>query len=555
MLSDLEIAQKAPLKPILEIGADLGIPTEFLIPYGHYKAKVDLRFLKTLRDRPDGRLILVTATTPTAAGEGKTTNTIGLTQALAKMGKKAMICLREPSLGPCFGVKGGAAGGGWSQVLPMEDINLHFTGDIHAVGTAHNLLAAMLDNHLQQGNALGIDPRTITLRRAMDMNERALRNIVVGLGGKTHGVPRETGFDITVASEVMAILCLAEDLKDLKERLGRIVVGLNARGDYVTAADLKAHGAMASLLKEAMNPNLVQTIEHVPAFVHGGPFANIAHGTNSLVATRAALKLADYAVVEAGFASDLGAEKFMDIACRYGQFSPSAVVLVTTVRALKLHGGAPKDQLGTPDPETLRKGLPNLEAHLDNLNNFGVPVVVALNRFTSDSDEELALVREAAASRDARIALSEVWEKGGEGGMELAREVLAAMEQGASYRRLYGEHLPLKDKIETIVTRVYGAEGVTFQPGAAAKLAELEHRGYGTLPVCMAKTQMSLSDDATKKGRHRGFHVTVREVRLSAGAGFVVAICGDIMTMPGLPKSPAAERIDIDEEGNITGLF
>ena len=447
MLSDLEIAQKAPLKPILEIGADLGIPTEFLIPYGHYKAKVDLRFLKTLRDRPDGRLILVTATTPTAAGEGKTTNTIGLTQALAKMGKKAMICLREPSLGPCFGVKGGAAGGGWSQVLPMEDINLHFTGDIHAVGTAHNLLAAMLDNHLQQGNALGIDPRTITLRRAMDMNERALRNIVVGLGGKTHGVPRETGFDITVASEVMAILCLAEDLKDLKERLGRIVVGLNARGDYVTAADLKAHGAMASLLKEAMNPNLVQTIEHVPAFVHGGPFANIAHGTNSLVATRAALKLADYAVVEAGFASDLGAEKFMDIACRYGQFSPSAVVLVTTVRALKLHGGAPKDQLGTPDPETLRKGLPNLEAHLDNLNNFGVPVVVALNRFTSDSDEELALVREAAASRDARIALSEVWEKGGEGGMELAREVLAAMEQGASYRRLYGEHLPLKDKI------------------------------------------------------------------------------------------------------------
>ena len=413
----------------------------------------------------------------------------------------------------------------------------------------------MLDNHLQQGNALGIDPRTITLRRAMDMNERALRNIVVGLGGKTHGVPRETGFDITVASEVMAILCLAEDLKDLKERLGRIVVGLNARGDYVTAADLKAHGAMASLLKEAMNPNLVQTIEHVPAFVHGGPFANIAHGTNSLVATRAALKLADYAVVEAGFASDLGAEKFMDIACRYGQFSPSAVVLVTTVRALKLHGGAPKDQLGTPDPETLRKGLPNLEAHLDNLNNFGVPVVVALNRFTSDSDEELALVREAAASRDARIALSEVWEKGGEGGMELAREVLAAMERGASYRRLYGEHLPLKDKIETIVTRVYGAEGVTFQPGAAAKLAELEHRGYGTLPVCMAKTQMSLSDDATKKGRPRGFHVTVREVRLSAGAGFVVAICGDIMTMPGLPKSPAAERIDIDEEGNITGLF
>ncbi|HOU31962.1 MAG TPA: formate--tetrahydrofolate ligase [Synergistaceae bacterium] len=555
MASDLEIAQKVSLKPIMEIGADLGIPAEAIIPYGHYKAKVDLRFLKTLKDRPEGRLILVTATTPTAAGEGKTTNTIGLTQALVKMGKKAMICLREPSLGPCFGVKGGAAGGGWSQVLPMEDINLHFTGDIHAVGTAHNLLAAMLDNHLQQGNALGIDPRTITLRRAMDMNERALRHTVIGLGGKAHGVPRETGFDITVASEVMAILCLAEDLMDLKERLGRIVVGLNFKGEYVTAADLKAHGAMASLLKEAINPNLVQTIEHVPAFVHGGPFANIAHGTNSLVATRAALKLADYAVVEAGFASDLGAEKFMDIACLYGRFSPSAVVLVTTVRALKLHGGAPKDQLGTPDPDALRRGLPNLEAHLDNLNNFGVPVVVALNRFSSDSDEELALVREAAASRDARIALSEVWEKGGEGGLDLAREVLAAMDQGSAYRRLYGEHLPLKDKIGTIVTRVYGAEGVDFIPSAAAKLEELEQRGYGTLPVCMAKTQMSLTDDASKKGRPRGFRVTVREVRLSAGAGFVVAICGDIMTMPGLPKSPAAERIDIDSEGNITGLF
>ncbi|WP_300522868.1 formate--tetrahydrofolate ligase [Aminiphilus sp.] len=555
VLSDLEIAQAAKLKPIGEIAAKLGIPTEYLIPYGHDKAKVDLRFMKTLADRPDGKLILVTATTPTAAGEGKTTNTIGLTQALVKLGKKAMICLREPSLGPCFGVKGGAAGGGYSQVLPMEEINLHFTGDIHAVGAAHNLLAAMLDNHLQQGNALDLDPQRIVFRRVMDMNERALRNIVLGLGGKANGVPRESGFDITVSSEVMAILCLARDLTDLKERLGRIVVGYSRSGTPVTAADLKAAGAMAALLKQALNPNLVQTIEHVPAFVHGGPFANIAHGTNSLAATKMALKLAEYAVVEAGFASDLGGEKFMDIACRYGGFHPSAVVLVTTVRALKLHGGVPKDVLREENLPALERGIENLEAHLDNLNQFGVPVVVALNRFITDTDAELALVRRAAEGRGARIALSEVWEKGGEGGLELAREVLAAIDRGETYRPLYDSELPLREKILRVATSVYGADGVDFTPGAAKTLEELETRGYGTLPVCMAKTQMSLSDDAELKGRPRGFRVTVREVRLSAGAGFVVPICGAIMTMPGLPKRPAAENIDIDAEGNITGLF
>lgn len=555
VLSDLEIAQEAKLKPIGEIAEKLGIPAEYLIPYGHDKAKVDLRFMKTLANRPDGKLILVTATTPTAAGEGKTTNTIGLTQALVKLGKKAMICLREPSLGPCFGVKGGAAGGGYSQVLPMEEINLHFTGDIHAVGTAHNLLAAMVDNHLQQGNILDLDPQRVVFRRVMDMNERALRNIVLGLGGKANGVPRESGFDITVSSEVMAILCLACDLTDLKERLGRIVVGYSRSGNPVTAADLKASGAMAALLKQALNPNLVQTIEHVPAFVHGGPFANIAHGTNSLAATKMALKLAEYAVVEAGFASDLGGEKFMDIACRYGGFHPSAVVLVTTVRALKLHGGMPKETLREENLPALEKGIENLEAHLDNLNQFGVPVVVALNRFITDTDAELALVRRAAEGRDARIALSEVWEKGGEGGLELAREVLAAIDRGETYRPLYDLDLPLREKILRIATSVYGADGVDFAPGAAKTLEELETRGYGSLPVCMAKTQMSLSDDAELKGRPRGFRVTVREVRLSAGAGFVVPICGAIMTMPGLPKRPAAENIDIDAEGNITGLF
>jgi len=555
MLSDIQIAQQAELKPIGEIAEKLGIPGKYVIPYGHTKAKIDLKYYSELQDRPDGKLILVTATTPTPAGEGKTTTTIGLTQALVKLGKKAMLCLREPSLGPCFGVKGGAAGGGYSQVLPMEDINLHFTGDIHAVSTAHNLLAAMLDNHLQQGNALGIDPRRITFRRVVDMNDRALRNIVIGLGGKAHGIPRESGFDISVSSEIMAILCLATDLQDLKERLGNIVVGYTWSGERVTAKDLNAHGAMAALLKDAINPNLVQTIEHVPAFVHGGPFANIAHGTNSIVATKMALKLVDYAVVEAGFASDLGAEKFMDIVCRKAGFSPSAVVLVTTVRALKMHGGVPKDELGKENVEALEKGAENLEAHIDILKKFGVPVVVALNRFTSDTDAEIEKVYEAAKRHGATIALSEVWEKGGEGGIELAKAVLGALEKPCGYRPLYELELPLREKIETIAREVYGADGVDYSPAAEKTLKELEANGYANLPVCMAKTQMSISDDPAKKGRPKGYRINVREVRLSAGAGFIVPICGSIMTMPGLPKKPAAEIIDIDENGNILNLF
>ncbi len=555
MLSDIEIAHASTLKPISEIAAGAGIPEEALIPYGKTKAKVDLNFMKSLQDRPDGKLVLVTATTPTPAGEGKTTTTIGLTQALAKMGHSAFICLREPSLGPCFGVKGGAAGGGYSQVLPMEDINLHFTGDIHAVTTAHNLLSALLDNHLQQGNELGIDPRQVVFRRVMDMNERALRNIVLGLGGKGNGIPRESGFDISVSSEVMAILCLSKDLPDLKERLGRIVVAYTREGKTVTAHDLKAEGAMAALLREALNPNLVQTIEHVPAFVHGGPFANIAHGTNSLIATKMALKLADIAVVEAGFASDLGGEKFMDIACRYGQFHPRAVVLVTTVRALKMHGGVAKGDLKEENREALKAGFGNLDAHLDNLSQFGVPVVVAVNRFPTDSEGELEDVLAHVKSRGHEAALSEVWEKGGDGGMELAEKVLASMKKECSYHPLYELELPLKEKIEKIATQVYGAEGVDYAEGAGAFLADLEKRGYGTLPICMAKTQMSLSDDPGKIGRPKGWRLLVREVRLSAGAGFVVPICGTIMTMPGLPKRPAAESIDVDDQGRITGLF
>jgi len=556
MLSDIQIAQKAELKPIREIAEKLGIPEKHLIPYGHTKAKVDLRYFDELADRPDGKLVLVTATTPTPAGEGKTTTTIGLTQAMVQMGKSAMLCLREPSLGPCFGVKGGAAGGGYSQVLPMEDINLHFTGDIHAVSTAHNLLSAMIDNHLQQGNELGIDPRRVTWRRVVDMNDRALRHAVIGLGGKPHGIPRESGFDISVSSEVMAILCLSKDLKDLKERLGRIVIGYTWSGDAVTAADLKAHGAMAALLKDALNPNLVQTIEHVPAFVHGGPFANIAHGTNSIIATKMALKLTDYAVVEAGFASDLGAEKFMDIVSRHAGFHPDAVVLVTTVRALKMHGGVAKENLGKENLEALRKGAENLEAHIDILSRFDVPVVVALNRFTSDTDAEIEAVRVAAERHGARIALSEVWEKGGAGGIDLAEAVLEAIESGKNgYHPLYRLELPIREKIETIAKDVYGADGVDDTDAAARTIVELEEKGFGNLPVCMAKTQMSLTDDPSKKGRPRGFRINVREVRLSAGAGFIVPICGSIMTMPGLPKKPAAEVIDVDDEGHILNLF
>jgi formate--tetrahydrofolate ligase len=555
MLSDIEIARNANLKHISEIARELKIPDEYLFPYGHYKAKVDINFFKELENRPDGKLVLVTATTPTPAGEGKTTITVGLTEALVKLGKKAMLCLREPSLGPCFGVKGGAAGGGYSQVLPMEEINLHFTGDIHAVESAHNLLAAMLDNHLHQGNDLGIDPREVTWRRAMDMNERALRNIVAGLGGRTNGVPRETGFDITVASEIMAILCLSENLADLKERLSKVIVGYTTKGKVVKAGDLKAQGAMAALLKEAINPNLVQTVKHVPAFVHGGPFANIAHGTNSIVATRMALKLRDYAIVEAGFASDLGAEKFFDIVCRLSGLSPSAVVLVTTVRSLKHHGGVKKEELSKENLDALSSGISNLEAHLDILSNFGLPVVVALNKFNTDTKEELDMVMEAAKKRNARIALSEVWEKGGEGGIDLAKEVLEAIGEGKTYRTLYDLDMSLKEKIKTIATRIYGADDVEYVPQALAMLEDLEQRGFGSLPVCMAKTQLSLSDDPKKLGRPKDYRVTVREVRLSAGAGFVVAICGSIMTMPGLPKKPAAESIDIDEKGNITGLF
>jgi len=544
------------MEPIGEIAKKLGIPEKHLIPYGHTKAKVDLKYFEELSERPDGKLVLVTATTPTPAGEGKTTTTIGLTQALVKEGKKAMLCLREPSLGPCFGIKGGAAGGGYSQVLPMEDINLHFTGDIHAVGTAHNLLSAMIDNHLQQGNDLGIDPRRITWRRVVDMNDRALRNTVIGLGGKPHGIPRESGFDISVSSEVMAILCLSKDLKDLKARLGRIVIGYTWSGDAVTASDLKAHGAMAALLKDALNPNLVQTIEHVPAFVHGGPFANIAHGTNSITATKMALKLTDYAIVEAGFAADLGAEKFLDIVSRHAGFHPDAVVLVTTVRALKMHGGVAKDDLGKENVEALKKGAENLEAHIDILSRFGVPVVVALNRFTSDTEAEIEAVHQAAEAHGARIALSEVWEKGGAGGQELAEAVLEAIETGENgYHPLYRLELPIREKIETIAKDVYGADGVDYTDAAAKTIAELEEKGYGKLPVCMAKTQMSLTDDPSKKGRPRGFRINVREVRLSAGAGFIVPICGSIMTMPGLPKKPAAEVIDVDDDGNILNLF
>jgi formate--tetrahydrofolate ligase len=554
MQSDISIAQDAILRPIDQIAEDLGIPEQYVIPYGKTKAKIDFNLLKEKKDVPDGSLVLVTATTPTPAGEGKTTTTIGLAQAMVKMGKKAVVCLREPSLGPCFGVKGGAAGGGYSQVLPMEEINLHFTGDIHAVSAAHNLLSALLDNHLQQGNKLDIDPRRVVFRRVLDMNDRSLRHIVIALGGRGNGVPRESGFDISVSSEVMAILCLAGDLRDLKERLGKIVVGYTYSGQAITAHDLKAEGAMAALLKEAMNPNLVQTIEHVPAFVHGGPFANIAHGTNSITATKLALKLGDIAVVEAGFASDLGGEKFFDIACRYGGFAPRVVVMVTSVRALKMHGGVKKENLKEENLKALARGFENLDAHLENLSQFGVPVVVALNRFPTDTEGETEKVLKHVRDQGIEIALSEVWEKGGDGGIELAKKVLESMEGTNNYRPLYALDLPLKEKIELIAERVYGAAGVDFTDSARSVLADLEVRGYGTLPVCMAKTQMSLSDDPQKVGRPRGWRLSVKEVRLSAGAGFVVPICGTIMTMPGLPRIPAAEMIDIDDQGHITGL-
>ncbi len=555
MKSDVEIAQTASMLPIAKVAAELGLTEDELELYGKYKAKVSLTAWERLKGRPDGKVVLVSAITPTPAGEGKTTNTVGLGDALRRLGKKVVIALREPSLGPCFGVKGGAAGGGYAQVVPMEDINLHFTGDIHAVTTAHNLLAAVLDNHLHHGNELNIDPRRITWRRVMDLNERALRNIVLGLGGKANGVPREGGFDISVASEMMAILCLASDLEDMKARISRIIVAYTYDGKPVTAADLKVAGALTLLFKDAIKPNLVQTLENTPAFVHGGPFANIAHGCNSVMASKFALKMADILVTEAGFGADLGAEKFMDIKCRFAGLKPSAVVLVATVRALKLHGGVAKADLGQPNMGALEKGLANLTKHIENVGKFGLPAVVAVNAFPTDTPEELKFVEEKCAALGAEVALSEVWAKGGAGGEALAKKVLAAIDKPKNFRFLYDEKLPIKNKIDTIAREIYGADGVSYTPAADKTIAELTALGFDKTPVCMAKTQYSLSDDAAKLGRPSGFTVTVREVRVSAGAGFLVAITGEIMTMPGLPKRPAAEAMDIDNSGRIVGLF
>ena len=554
MKTDIEIAQSAKMLPISEVAARAGIDGNLLEHYGRVKAKIDIG---PLRDRPrKGRLILVTAINPTPAGEGKTTTSVGLADALNKLDKNVLLCLREPSLGPVFGVKGGAAGGGYAQVVPMEDINLHFTGDFHAIGAANNLLAAMLDNHIQQGNALGIDVKKITWRRCVDMNDRQLRNIVDGLGGRMQGVPREDGFDITVASEIMAVLCLADDLKDLKARLARIIVGYTYDGKPVTAADLKAQGAMAALLKDAIKPNLVQTLENTPALVHGGPFANIAHGCNSVSATDTALKLADYVVTEAGFGADLGAEKFLDIKCRAAGLNPDAVVIVATVKALKYNGGVPKAELGGENLDALEKGLPNLLKHVENITQvYGLPCVVAINRFVNDSDAELALIRDRCRELGVNTALSEVWGKGGEGGIELAQEVLRLCEQPHDCRFAYELDQPLRSKIEAIVKRVYGGAGVSYSAAASKELDRLEAMGFGSLPVCMAKTQYSLSDDQTKLGRPESFTITVSKVKVSAGAGFVVVQTGDIMTMPGLPKVPAAEKIDVDENGVISGLF
>lgn len=556
MLSDIEIAQKAHMLPITEVAAKLGIGEEDIELYGRYKAKLSMDLIKRVQDKPDGKLILVTAITPTPAGEGKSTTTVGLAQGLAKIGQKVIVALREPSLGPCMGIKGGAAGGGYSQVVPMEDINLHFTGDFHAITSAHMLLAAMLDNHIQQGNALNIDPRRIVWKRVVDMNDRELRNIVVGLGGKAHGVPRQDGFDITVASEVMAILCLATGLHDLKERLSKIIVAYDYSGNPITAGMLKAQGAMAALLKDAVKPNLVQTLENVPAIIHGGPFANIAHGCNSVMATKTALKLADYTITEAGFGADLGAEKFFDIKCRYAGLKPDAVVLVATVRALKMHGGVPKTDLATPDVEAVKRGLVNLEKHIENIKQYGLPLVVAINAFAQDTPEELEAIRSHCAAHGVNVALSEVFAKGGEGGIELAKEVVALATSGrADFKLLYGEELSLKEKIETIAKNIYGAVGVNYTKEANNALKDFEKMGYGHLPVCMAKTQYSFSDDPALLGRPEGFEITIKNCRIAAGAGFVVVLTGDIMTMPGLPKVPAAEKIDVSDDGVISGLF
>lgn len=555
MLSDIEIAQAATPQHIAAIAERAGVPEAYLELYGTNKAKVDYNLLKKETHKP-GKLVLVTAINPTPAGEGKTTTTVGLSDALARRGKNVVVALREPSLGPVFGIKGGAAGGGYAQVVPMEDINLHFTGDFHAIGAANNLLAALLDNHIQQGNALGVDVRKITWRRVVDMNDRQLRNIVDGMGGKAHGVPREDGFDITVASEIMAIFCLATSITDLKERLARIVVGYTRDDEPVTAGDLKAQGAMAALLKDALKPNLVQTLEGTPAFVHGGPFANIAHGCNSIMATRMALALGDYAVTEAGFGADLGAEKFLDIKCRLAGLKPDAVVVVATVRALKNHGGVAKADLNNENLGALEAGLPNLLQHVENITQiFKLPCVVAINRFPTDTEAELKLVEDKCRELGVNVALSEVWAKGGEGGLSLADEVIRLAEEPNDFAFSYDDGLTLAQKIEAIATRVYHADGVDFEPKAATELQKLEKLGFGGMPVCMAKTQYSFSDDPKKLGAPRDFRITVRNVKVSAGAGFVVALTGDIMTMPGLPKTPASERIDVDETGKISGLF
>lgn len=556
MKTDIEIAQEAELRPIEEIAAKLDIRADELELYGKYKAKLSDELLERVQEEPNGKLILVTAINPTPAGEGKTTVTVGLGQAFGRLNKKAVIALREPSLGPCFGIKGGAAGGGHSQVVPMEDLNLHFTGDFHAVTSANNLLAAMLDNHLQQGNELGIDPKQIVWKRCLDMNDRALRNIIVGMGGKMDGVVRQDGFDITVASEIMAILCLAEDIQDLSRRLGRIIVAYNYSGDPVTAENLHAVGAMTALLKDAMKPNLIQTLEHTPAIIHGGPFANIAHGCNSVRATKAALRLADYVITEAGFGADLGAEKFLDIKCRQAGLQPDAVVLVATVRALKYNGGLDKSELNTENIDALSRGIVNLEKHIENLKKFGVPIVVTLNRFVTDSEAELVFVKNFCEERDCAFSLAEVWEHGGEGGIALAETVLHTLETTEShYAPLYAEELSIEEKIETVASEIYGAGSVVYTPAAKKAIERITALGYGNLPVCMAKNQYSLSDDPKRLGRPSGFELTVREVYVSAGAGFVVAITGTVMTMPGLPKHPAAEGIAVDGTGRIKGLF
>ena len=556
MLSDIEIAQQAKMQKITDVAAKLGISEDDIELYGRYKAKLSMDLIRRMENEKPGKLVLVTAITPTPAGEGKSTTTVGLAQGLHKIGKKVIVALREPSLGPCMGIKGGAAGGGYSQVVPMEDINLHFTGDFHAITSAHMLLSAMLDNHIQQGNALNIDPRRIVWKRVVDMNDRELRNIVVGLGGKAHGVPRQDGFDITVASEVMAILCLANSLHDLKERLSKIIVAYDYSGNPVTAGQIKAHGAMAALLKDAIKPNLVQTLENVPAIIHGGPFANIAHGCNSVMATKTCMKLADYTITEAGFGADLGAEKFFDIKCRYAGLKPDAVVIVATVRALKMHGGVPKTDLKTPNVEAVKAGLCNLEKHIENVKKFGVPAVVAINIFAQDTAEELEAVREHCAKHGVNVALSDVFAKGGEGGIELAKEVVDLAESGkANFKPIYELDMPLKAKIETIAKEIYGADGVNYTKEADKALKEFEALGYGNLPVCMAKTQYSFSDDQTLLGRPSGFTITIKNCRIAAGAGFIVVLTGDIMTMPGLPKVPAAEKIDVSDEGVISGLF